>query len=143
MSLEGFPVVVQLPVLWGDQDLFGHVNNTIHLKWIESSRVAYWERGSMRDYMTPHDLGPILASVTCDYKLQIRYPDQIEVGARAAKVGRTSITMDHQIYSANHDAIAATGKSVIVLFNYASQRPQRIPDDLRAIIEQCERQADT
>ncbi len=40
-ALAGFPVVLAVPVWWGDQDAFGHVNNTVYLRWFESARIAY------------------------------------------------------------------------------------------------------
>jgi acyl-CoA thioester hydrolase len=33
--LAGFPVVITVPVQWGDQDAFGHVNNTVYFRWME------------------------------------------------------------------------------------------------------------
>lgn len=138
MKLGAYPIVVPLPVMWADQDLFGHVNNTVFLKWIESARVAYWDGSLMREYMRPRNLGPILASIQCDYKHQVHYPDQIEVGAKAVKLGRTSITMQHEIYSEQRDGIVASGKSVVVMFDYAQQQKYVISDELRGIIERCE-----
>ena len=46
-ELADFPVVIALPVQWGDQDAFGHVNNTIPIRWFESSRIAYLEHSGM------------------------------------------------------------------------------------------------
>ena len=37
-ALTDFPTTVTLPVQWGDQDAFGHVNNTVYLRWFESAR---------------------------------------------------------------------------------------------------------
>lgn len=43
-SLADFPVVIRLPVQWGEQDAFGHVNNIIFFRWYESARIAYCQR---------------------------------------------------------------------------------------------------
>jgi hypothetical protein len=43
-ALGAFPVVISCPVQWGDQDAFGHVNNTAYFRWFESGRIAYFER---------------------------------------------------------------------------------------------------
>jgi len=32
VALVDFPVVISWPVQWGDQDAFGHVNNTIYFR---------------------------------------------------------------------------------------------------------------
>lgn len=129
--LEGFPAIATLPVQWGDQDLFGHVNNTVYFRWYETSRVEYWYSSGLQDLMGPRGLGPILASVTCDYKKQVRYPDTIKVAARIQKMGHSSVTLEHLVLSEGQESVVATGKSVIVLFNYDKQHPVPIEGDIR------------
>ena len=38
--LAQFPIILTIPVQWGDQDAFLHVNNTVYLRWFESARIA-------------------------------------------------------------------------------------------------------
>ena len=90
-ALAGFPVVTTFPVLWGDQDPFGHVNNLVYLRWCESVRVEYLERVGMWVPLPPQGVGPILASIHCDYKLPLNYPDTVHVGARVTRIGNSSM----------------------------------------------------
>ena len=43
-ALAGFPVVVGIPLLWGDLDAFGHINNVVYFRWCETARVEYMVR---------------------------------------------------------------------------------------------------
>ena len=43
-ALGRYPVSVTIPVAWGEMDAFGHVNNVIYARWIESARVEYSRR---------------------------------------------------------------------------------------------------
>ena len=45
--LPDYPVVIALPVQWGDQDLNAHVNNVVFFRWLESARVEYLNRLGM------------------------------------------------------------------------------------------------
>jgi acyl-CoA thioester hydrolase len=136
--LANFPVALPLPVIWGDQDAFGHVNNTVFLRWFEAARVAYLERIGL-DRMPPAArTGPILARVTCDFRRQVNYPDQVTIGAKVARLGNTSLTMHHAIFSAAQQAVVAEGDSVVVLFDYEEQRPISLPESLRAAIRALE-----
>jgi acyl-CoA thioester hydrolase len=137
-ALQGYPVVVAIPVLWGDQDAFGHVNNTVPIRWFESARIAYIERREMEQLMSASGLGPILAAICCNYRRQLHYPDTVHIGARVARIGRTSFVMEHAVWSERLAEIAADGTSTIVMFDYATNRPRRMPDDMRAAIEQLE-----
>jgi acyl-CoA thioester hydrolase len=131
MELQGFPAVAEIPIQWGDQDLFKHVNNTVYFRWLETSRVEYWFKSGLHDLMEPQGLGPILASVKCDYKKQVRYPDTIQVGARVLKMGTSSVTLEHHVYSNQEQTVAAIGQSVVVLFNYEKQFPIPIDGEIR------------
>ena len=136
--LAEFPIVIRIPVLWGDQDLFGHVNNVTYLRWFESARVRYWDDTGIRDVMSSAHWGPILASVHCNYRLQLRYPDTVLVGARITKIGRTSLRMEHQVVSEERQKMVADGESIVVLFDYEHQRAAEISADLQAVIERTE-----
>lgn len=137
-GLADFPVVISLPIQWGDQDAFGHVNNTVPIRWFESARIVYIEQVKLEARSSTGGLGPILARVCCNYRKQLSYPDAVHIGSRVTRLGRTSLTMEHAVFSEAQQAIVGDGDSVIVVFDYATQKPTPIPDALRAAIEELE-----
>src|SRR5437868_10202301 len=94
-ELSAHPIVITLPVQWGDQDAFGHVNNVVYFRWFESARIAYGNRIGLADLKATQNIGPILAAIACNYRRQLNYPDTVQVGARITRIGRSSMTMDH------------------------------------------------
>ena len=130
-QLSHYPVVIELPIQWGDQDAFGHVNNIVPFRWFESSRIAYLEQSQVGNLMDTKGLGPILASITCNYRRQLHYPDTVHIGTRVTKIGRTSMNLEHAVHSQKHQAITTEAVSTIVIFDYESNRPTRVPDELR------------
>lgn len=132
--LKEFPAVLTLPILWGNMDALGHVNNTIHFGWFESSRIYYIEQAMMHSLLGGHKLGPILASTNCNYKRQLLYPGNVAIGSRVVRIGRTSMTLAHCIVNQEKNEVAATGESVVVIFNFETQRPVRMPQDVRDAI---------
>jgi len=136
--LNDFPAVATIPVQWGDQDLFKHVNNAVYFRWLESSRVEYWHRSGLFDALKESGFGPILASVTCNYKKQIKFPDTVLIGTKVEKLGISSVTLTHDVFSTSNNAVSATGKSVIVMFDYQSQHPVPIEEQFREIFEKFE-----
>jgi acyl-CoA thioester hydrolase len=129
---------IELPVQWGDQDAFGHVNNVVYFRWMESARIAYFRSAGFGDMMSNQGAGPILASIKCDFRRQLTYPDTLIVSASIASIGRTSMKMAHLVYSTAQQAVAAEGDSVIVMFDYQTQRPMPVPDAIRAKIDLIE-----
>ena len=136
--LADYPVVITLPVQWSDQDAVGHVNNTVPIRWFESARIEYVERTGISTPAENDRIGPILASVRCDFRRQINFPDTVRIGARVTRLGRSSIAVAHAVYSESQSAIVAEGDSVMVVFDYEANRSHPIPDELRAAIERIE-----
>src|SRR5438552_19175865 len=93
--LKEYPIILTLPILWGDQDAFGHVNNTVYFRWFESGRIAYLERINMAHRTSGNEVGPILAAIGCNYRRQLTYPDTVHGGTRVARIGRTSMVIAH------------------------------------------------
>ena len=134
------PTVVWIPVQWGDIDQMGHVNNTLPIRWFETARIRFLEDAGVGDMITGNGLGPILAAIHCNYRQQIRYPDTVCVSAKAAQIGRTSIKVEHKVFSDDSQSVAAEGESIVVVFDYEKQRPVRVSDELRELIERIQSQ---
>jgi acyl-CoA thioester hydrolase len=139
LEAAGYRSFIQLPILWGDQDAFRHVNNTLPIRWFECARIAYLEHSGVDEQLEHLQLGPILASITCNYRQQLVYPDQVWVGARVSRLGGSSFTMEHALYSDSwKETLVAEGSSVLVVFDYHANRPRRMPDEIRQRIEAFE-----
>jgi acyl-CoA thioester hydrolase len=139
LSTTGYRSMIRLPILWGDQDAFQHVNNTLPIRWFESARIAYLEHAGVDQLLQQLKLGPILASISCNYRKQLVYPDQVWIGAKVGQIGNSSLTMEHAIYSETwQENLVADGESVIVVFDYEANRPRRVPDSVRQAFEAFE-----
>ncbi len=142
-ELGGWPVSVRgVPVAWGDMDAFGHVNNTVYLRWFETARIAYFEAIGLTDRMKVSGTGPILARATCDFRLPLAYPDAVDALATVTKLGNTSFIMGYQVRSRRHDgALAAAGEGVIVMYDYAANGSVPLSPELSARIRALEASA--
>jgi acyl-CoA thioester hydrolase len=135
--LESFPVVIEIPVLWSDEDSFAHVNNVAYLRWCETARVEYLKRIGLWPELPPRGIGPIVASVTCHYRRPLTYPDVVSIGTRVVSVGNSSFRMEHRIVGRSGE-VAAEVESSMVAVDYATGKPVRVPDDVRREIQMLE-----
>jgi acyl-CoA thioester hydrolase len=136
--LAAYPVVLEIPVAWGEMDAFQHVNNTVYLRYAESARIAYLERAGLRDTMQTTGIGPILAAIQCRFKFPLTYPDTVRIGTRVSEIGADRFTVLFRIVSTRHQRIAAEGDSVIVAYDYRLGSKVSLPPTMRAAIEMLE-----
>ena len=130
---QQYPACVAIPVQWGEQDGFGHVNNAVFIRWFESARIQFIQLIDVP--LTTKGVGPILAAVNCNFKFQVKYPDTILSGARVTKIGNSSLAIQHAIYSSAQSQIVANGDSTVVIFDYQNQKSSKIEGDIRSRIE--------
>jgi len=133
--LAEFPVVVDLPVAWGEMDAMGHVNGVIFIRYFETSRFTYFARlGPALEGMGAADRGWILASLTCRYRAPLTFPDTVSVGTRVAAVGTDRYLMEHRVVSHRLGKVAAEGDVLIVAYDYrAGSKTPLIETDWAAI----------
>jgi acyl-CoA thioester hydrolase len=137
-SLIKFPIVIEIPVLFGDMDAFGHVNNTVYLRWFETARVQYLIRIGLWPKLPPEKVGPILAAISCDYKRPLTYPDAIYAGARVTSIGNSSFRMAHRVVSKSLNIVVAQGDSTIVTIDYHRNKAVPVPRKCRKAIDKLE-----
>jgi acyl-CoA thioester hydrolase len=130
-SLASCPVVIEIPVAWGEMDALRHVNNIIYFRYFESARIAYLERLGWWEFMDQTGIGPILASIECKFKMPLMYPDMISVGTRVSRIEEGRFVMHYHAFSHKSQRIAAEGESVIVSYNYRENKKTRLTGELK------------
>ncbi len=140
--VRGWPVVVRIPVQWGEMDAYGHVNNTVFFRYFESARVRYLERCGFTASWERDRVGAILHSTACRFRRALRYPDAVLASARAEEVGEDRFEMAYRVVSLSDDAVAAEGSGLVVSFDYEAERKTPIPPDVRRGIERLEEGGD-
>ena len=137
MSGPGFPCRRRVDVAWGDVDRMQHVNNVVFFRWMETARTYYFEQVAFEKHVGKN-VYPILASIRCDYRAQLRYPDTIRVECSIVRLGKSSATHVYRVVSEAQDKVVAEGESVWVCFDYDAQRSTPLTDALVAAMERYE-----
>jgi acyl-CoA thioester hydrolase len=127
--------VHRLEVRFRDCDPMGHTNNAVYLTYLEQARFSHWRSlwGFGTPQLPPGLPGVILARVECDYKRPATYGDVLEIRLTVAEIGRTSFRYECEIVDEQGRTVA-TAKTVQVMYDYATEKPVAIPDEIRALL---------
>jgi len=139
--LAKFPVKVRLPISWGDQDVYGHVNNTRYFRFFEDARLKYWETLKITENDAPRSLAVIVASTSCKFRAPLTYPDNIVVGARVVNVDETRFSMEFRIVSEKSNRLVANGDALMVSFDLVEQQTVTLPEVIKQRMLLLERDA--
>lgn len=126
-----------LRIDWSEMDMFGHVNNVAFMKYVQASRVNYWEGVGITALHQATNIGPMLASTSCQFKKPLFYPGTVAIQANISFIKNTSFGIKHQIFDADGN-LAAEADDVMVLFDFNKNEKAPFPSDIRKVIVQLE-----
>lgn len=133
-TLADFPFQRSFPTRWNDNDMFGHVNNTIYYAAMDTTATYWFGHFAGLDPFQSEWIAVVVSS-NCRFIESAVYPDVIEVGMRSKHLGRTSLSWEFGLFRQSDGAVLATGEFVhVIIDRTGARRPVAIPDDLRTLI---------
>jgi acyl-CoA thioester hydrolase len=123
--------VARIPIRWGDMDSMGHVNNTVYFRYMEQTRISWF------DSLLPRgaawgSTGIVIASATCNYRRAMTYPGTVEVKLFVGMPGGSSIPTFYEMRIDDDPIPYADGSAVVVCIDTVRNKAVRIPQGLRA-----------
>lgn len=130
--LQPYPITMQIPVYWGDQDAMQHVNNTVYIRWMEHVRLRFFDAIGVPESLEQTGVGTILASIQCRYRAPVTFPDTIHAGARAVSLGEDRMVIHQRLVSEQMGVVAAEGEGLGVCYDYRANQKAPMPPEMRA-----------
>ncbi|PYQ35602.1 MAG: hypothetical protein DMF57_02540 [Acidobacteria bacterium] len=136
---EGQWYVVPWQVIFRDLDAFGHVNNAVYFTYFEWARTRMWLE--LTGGTSATDVSFIVVRAECDFRHQIAL-EPIEVRVRIGEMRNTSFDTSYEIRTADGRQVSATGRVVVVLFDWKKQAKVPISDELRRKVRLFQKEAE-
>ncbi len=133
-SRAAFAHITALPTRWGDNDLYGHVNNTVFYEWFDTVINGYLIAAGALDPVAGAVIG-LVVDTQCSYFAPIAYPDRVSIGLKVSKAGTSSVRYSVAVFREDDRSAAAQGHFVHVYVDRATRRPVPLPEALRRAIE--------
>jgi len=119
---------------WGDNDAYGHVNNTVYYAWFDSAVNAWLVGQGLLDIAGGDPIG-LVVETGCRYFSPLSFPGEVEVGMSVERLGNSSVTYRLGVFARGADGPAAEGHFTHVYVERNSRRPVALPSEWRARIE--------
>jgi len=117
---------------FSDTDALGHINHTVFPVWFEQARMEVFR---IFHPSLDRDSWPlILAKMEVDYLAQANWEHAIIIKTFIDKIGSSSCTVLHEAWQ--EDRQVATGRVVLVQFDYRLDKSMAISEGIRQQLQQ-------
>lgn len=110
-----------------ETDALGHINNTTFPIWCEAAKQPIFEIFNPGQALAKWNL--IVASIHIDFMKPCFFPHPVEIQTKLLEIKRSSFIV-HQRIEQNMACVAEM-ITTIVHYDFATERSQPIPDDIR------------
>lgn len=117
----------EMETRWKDLDAMGHINNSVFLTYLESSRINLFKQLKFKD--VPF----IMASIKLDYLKQIKHPSKLVIGNKISRLGNKSFDILSGIFVENDLEPAAIAVITCVCFDYKKQETISVPKEIKKL----------
>ncbi len=134
MSRADFAHTHRIRVRWSEVDPQAVVFNARYLDYADVAVTEYWRAIGNAGLW---DAGPgecHIAKAEVTFKKPIRADEEIDVMARTAKIGNSSMTTLVEIHGAGAEDLRASIELVAVHVDLSDHRPRPLPDSVRAAL---------
>jgi len=104
---------------FSDTDMVGHINNVAFAALIETGRTYFTQGGEFPE--SPEGTQLVTARLEIDYRAELHWPGNVEVGTVLLSLGRSSFVLGNAIFK--DELCAATSRTVLVLIDRGTRRP--------------------
>ncbi len=131
---DQFAIFLPLATRWMDNDVYGHVNNVQYYSFFDTAVNHYLIKTGWLDIHNGDTVG-LVVETRCTYHASVAFPDMLEIGLRVDRIGNSSVKYVLGIFREGETFAAAEGYFVHVYVERASNRPVKLPEPLRAVLE--------
>ena len=124
----------QTDTRWDDNDIYGHLNNTVHYKLFDTAVNSFLLDHKLLDFRNGESVY-LVVETACSYFAELAYPDKLAVGLRITRLGTSSVTYETGLFRKGETQAAAAGHFVHVLVDKASRKPVPIDEASRAAFQ--------
>ncbi len=118
---------------WMDNDVYGHVNNTVYYSWFDTAVNAYLVDAGVLDLVNGQQIA-LVVETGCRYARPVSFPQSVEAGIRTARVGTSSVCYEVGLFLAGEREPAAEGFFIHVLVDRNTRRPTPFPESWRTAL---------
>ena len=132
---SAYRVFRSISTRWSDNDIYGHVNNTVYYSWFDTAINGLLIDSGALDIHGGAVIG-LVVETQCNYFVPLAFPGEVVAGIRIAHIGGSSVRYEIAIFPGDPAApCAARGHFVHVYVDRLARKPAALPSPLIRLLE--------
>ncbi|MCH7738368.1 MAG: acyl-CoA thioesterase [Chloroflexi bacterium] len=140
MAKSDFRFMTPVRVRWMECDAQGIVYNGAYLGYLEIGQAEYYRNLGIAIYVIPQSgyFDSVVVKSTQEFKAPAKVDEMIELHVRVSSIGKTSLTLNLEIYPEGSDRLLTAIETVYVGYDATTESSKPVPGDIRQLVTHFE-----
>ena len=140
MPKQDFKFKTPVRVRWMEGDAQGIVFNGSYLGYLEIAQAEYFRNLGFSIYQIAKAgyFDTAVVKTTLEFKAPARVDQMLDLHARVAAIGTTSLTLEVEIYPQDSDQLLTNIQAIYVGFTAQTGETRPVPGEMRALVDHFE-----
>ncbi|MCK4640055.1 MAG: acyl-CoA thioesterase [Candidatus Marinimicrobia bacterium] len=126
---------IQIKIRGYHLDLYGHVNNTRYLEFLEEARWTIKEKYFDSQNKRDEEFGFVVVNTNINYRNYTQLGDTLEIRTTISHIGNKSAVFRHEIYLIGSDKLIADADVTFVIIDRSTGKAMPIESEWRTRLE--------
>ena len=131
---ESFRHFLPITTRWGDNDVYGHVNNVVFYQWFDTVVNQFLISNGTLDIHGGSSIA-LVVETHCNFFSPVAFPEPITAGLCVVQLGKSSVRYEVGIFRDDEALASAQGHFVHVYVDRLTRQPTPIPEAARALLQ--------
>lgn len=115
---------------FNDIDMFGHLNNTVYLEFLDLAKLHYFEAVTKTDLMDS-EIKVVVVNINCNFFAPSFLNENLQVLTTVTHIGEKSLSLEQRIINRDNGNVKMIATTVMAGFDATTMSSAAIPDSVR------------
>lgn len=127
---------VPLQIRFNDIDLFGHLNNSVYVQFLDMGKLAYFKQ-FMKGGFEHEASVPVVANLNVTFHAPTLIDEKLSVFTQVASISKSSLVLDQRIVS-SRGAVKCTATTIMVNIDPRTGESVPVSEEWRKALSEFE-----
>lgn len=118
-----------------DYDMFGHVNNTYMLQYMDLGKALFFNELTDEPY-NPANIGSVVVNINVNFLAPTTLGEPLQVRTSVARMGNRSFALRQTVFNPETKSVKTEAVTTMAGFDYRTQTGADIPAPFREALQQ-------
>ena len=117
-----FHHIIEVQTRFNDFDIFGHVNNSCYMQYLDMGKLKYFEDALGHKVDSTAEIGAVIVNINVNFFSPAKFGEPLVVATECVRISRRSFTLDQRVVNPENGDVKCAASTILSTFDVHTER---------------------